>query len=85
MTGHVVEINAAGRMIGVQTEAGSCSVIEILLADRVELGDMIEWTGDAPLGRAWARNVSTGVRFTAFFQSHGVEAEDLRHELLLPP
>jgi len=36
MTGHVVEINAAVRMIGVQTEAGSCSVIEILLADRVE-------------------------------------------------
>jgi hypothetical protein len=83
MTGQVVEINAAGGMIGVQTEVGSCSVIEILLADRVDIGDTIEWTGDAPLGRIWARNVSKGVRFTAFFQSHGVEAENLRRELLL--
>jgi hypothetical protein len=83
MTGEVVEINVAGRMIGVQTEAGSCSVIEILLMDRVEIGDTIEWTGDAPLGRTWAKNVSKGVRFTAFFQSHGVEAENLRQELLL--
>ena len=85
MTGRVVEINAAGRMIGVQTEAGDCSVIEILLADQVEIGDTIEWSGRTPLGRIWATNVSKGARFTAFFQSHGVKGDDLRHELLLGP
>jgi len=85
MTGLIVEINAAGGMIGVQTEAGACSVIEILWTDQVEVGDSIEWTGDTPLGRTWVINRSKGLRFTGFFQSHGVSEEDLREELLLQP
>jgi hypothetical protein len=83
MTGEVIEINATAGMIGVQTDAGGCSVIELLIADQVEIGDTIEWTGDTPLGRTWAKNVSKGVRFSAFFQSHGVDWEDLRQELFL--
>jgi hypothetical protein len=85
MTGRVVEINAPGGMIGIQTEAGGYSVVEILFADQAGVGDTIEWTGDAPLGRRGVRNLSKGVRFTAFFQCHGVTRENLNRELLLQP
>lgn len=83
MTGRVVELNAVRGMIGVQTEGGDYSVIEIFRADQVEVGDTVEWTGDTPLGRKWIVNVSKGVRWSAFFQNHGVHREDLRQELLL--
>ena len=83
MTGKVVERNAVRGIIGVQTDAGDYSVIEVLGADQINVGDTVGWIGETPLGRKWLINMSKGVRCSAFFQSHGVHAKNLRQELFL--
>ncbi len=82
MTGKVIECNAIRGMIGVRTDAGDYSVIEVS-ADQVTVGDTVEWTGETPLGRKWLMNTSRGLRFSAFFQRHGVRKDQLKQELLL--
>ncbi len=68
-------------MVGVLTEDGSYSVLE-LLGDEVAIGDTLRWKGRAPLGGERIYNVTKAAEIDVYFQNHYVNKSHLRRQLL---
>ncbi len=81
MKGQVVNINQQRGMAAVQTEDGEFSIIE-LLGDPMEVGDVLSWEGDYPLGGEEIWNVTQEMTVDVFFQNHGVPKHQLGQQLL---
>jgi len=81
MEGRIIEINQQRGMVAVETEDGEFSVFE-LLGDEVEVGDVVRWQGDHPLGGETIRNLTQGETIDVFFQNHCIPQGQLRQQLL---
>jgi len=81
MKGDVVQINQQRGMVAVLTDDGEYSIIE-LLGDDVEVGDVLRWNGDYPLGGEMIKNLTQGISMEVFFQNHCVPKQQLRQQLL---
>lgn len=81
MKGRVVHVNQHRGMVAVLTEDEEYSIIE-LLGDDVEVGDVLRWKGDYPLGGETIRNLTQGMSIEVFFQNHSVPQHQLRQQLL---
>jgi hypothetical protein len=84
MKGTVVHIHHQRGMIAVQTEDGDYSVLELLGADDLEIGDEVEWPDDTALGGEPLTNHTRSSTFEVYFQNHHVSAAQLRQQLLYP-
>ncbi len=81
MKGEVVQVNQQRGMVAVLTNDGEYSIIE-LLGDDIEVGDVLQWNGDYPLGGEAIKNVTQGMTIEVFFQNHCVPEHQLRQQLL---
>jgi hypothetical protein len=81
MKGTVIDINHGRGMVAVETEEGEFSIFE-LLGDDVEVGDVVQWESDYPLGGETIRNSTQGERIEVYFQNHCVPKGQLRSQLL---
>ena len=81
MKGQVVHINQMRGMVAVLTDDGEYSIIE-LSGDSVEVGDVLQWNGDYPVGGEEIRNLTQGTTMDVFFQNHCVPKHQLRQQLL---
>ena len=81
MEGRIIDINQQRGMVAVETEDGELSVFE-LLGDEVEIGDVVRWPGDHPLGGETISNLTQGETLDVFFQNHCIPRSQLRQQLL---
>ena len=81
MNGTVIDINQPRGMVALETEDGEYSIIE-LLGDDVEIGDVLKWADDNPLGGETIRNLTQGEMIDVYFQNHSVPRSELRQQLL---
>jgi hypothetical protein len=82
MKATVKHINANRGMVAALTEEGSYSIFELLGSDSVEIGDVVSWRGDTPLGGEPLRNLTQNSQFEVYFQNHHVHPDNLRQQLL---
>jgi hypothetical protein len=82
MRGTVQHINPVRGMVAVLTDDGDYSIVE-LIGDEVEIGDVVSWTGDTPLGGDTLVNHTRNEKLDVYFQNHHVTSAQLRQQLLL--
>ena len=81
MNGTVIDINQPRRMVALETEDGEYSIIE-LLGDDVDIGDILQWADENPLGGETIKNLTQGEMIDVYFQNHSVPRSELRQQLL---
>lgn len=81
MKGTVIDVNRHRGMVAVHTSDGELSVFE-LFGDDVEVGDVVQWEGDYPLGGETIRNLTQHERIEVYFQNHCVPKAQLKSQLL---
>ena len=81
MQGQVVQINQRCGMVAVLTDGDGYSVVE-LTGDDLDVGDVLRWSSDHPLGFGKVNNLTRNAVIEVIFQNHCVSKEHLRQQLL---
>ena len=82
MKAEVKYMNPKRGMVAVLTEDEDFSVFE-LLGDELEIGDIVEWKGEHPLGGEDIVNLSKKENIRVFFENHCVPKAQLGQQLLI--
>lgn len=82
-SGTVVAINARRGMVAIKAEDGGYTIIELLSAWELDVGDELAWSEAYGLGDQIYRNLSKQTRCTVYVQNHDVSDGNLRQQLLL--
>jgi len=83
MNGKVYQINPNRGMVAVLTENGDFTIIEIIGAYEIDIGDELTWKNDTALGSEQYRNITKKQDIEVFVQNHSVNKNQLRQQLFL--
>jgi hypothetical protein len=76
MRGTIQYINPSNGMVAVLTTNGAFSVF-VLVSGNAEVGDLVSWAGDCPLGADTVRNLTRNDLLDVVFENHDVAATQL--------
>ncbi len=81
-SGVVEAVNPHRGMVGIKTDDGGFTIIELLSDWNIEVGDEVGWANDYGLGSELYDNRTKGTRREVYVQNHDVSASLLRRQLL---
>jgi hypothetical protein len=82
-TGIVAAMNPRRGMVAITTEDDGYTIIELLSAFELEIGDEMVWENGHGLGSEIYSNATKGTREEVYVQNHAVSKANLNQQLLL--
>ena len=82
-SGVVAAINKDRGMVAIATEDDGYTIIEIVSAFELDIGDKVTWSNDHGLGTEVYRNLSKNVSEEVYVQNHSVAKANLKQQLSL--